>query len=183
MAAKAKDAKKWDRRFLALASHIADWSKDPNAKVGAVIAEPATRRVVSTGFNGFPSRVADSAERLSDKKTKLSLMVHAEQNAILFAGREARGSTIYVVGKAVCSTCAALIIQSGVARVKAARPDPKSKRRWDMSGRLALQMFEESGVVFEDISDAEIERLGVAGGDPREVLPPGWALAEPPGEG
>lgn len=183
MASKSKDAKKWDRRFLALAHHVAEWSKDPNAKVGAVIVDPRTCRVVSTGFNGFPSNVEDSAERLGDKKTKLSMMVHAEQNAILFAGREARGCTIYVVGKAVCSTCAALIIQSGVSAVRAARPVPGSSRRWDQSGRLALAMLEEAGVAFEDISDGELERLGIAGEESREVLPPGWALVEPPGEG
>jgi dCMP deaminase len=179
--AEKKDRKKWDRRFMALAHHIADWSKDPNAKVGAVIIDPKTSRVVSTGFNGFPSNVEDSAERLGDKKTKLSMMVHAEQNAILFAGREARGCTIYVVGKAVCSTCAVLIIQSGIKAVKAAKPSPGSERRWDISGRLAVQMFAEAGVAFEDISDGELERLGIGGEDPREVLPPAWELAKEDG--
>lgn len=182
LAGKAKDAKKWDRRFLALAHHIAGWSKDPNAQVGAVVVDPRTRRVVSTGFNGFPAQVEDSAERLGDKTTKLSMMVHAEQNAILFAGREARGCAIYVVGKAVCSTCAALIIQSGIASVRAAKPDPKSGRRWDRLGLVAERMFEEAGVAFEDISDAELGRLGIEGEEPREVLAPGWALVETDGE-
>ena len=32
---------KWDERFCNLAKYISDWSKDPNAKVGAVILSKA----------------------------------------------------------------------------------------------------------------------------------------------
>ncbi len=28
---------KWDRRFLELAKHISDWSKDPSTKVGCIV--------------------------------------------------------------------------------------------------------------------------------------------------
>jgi len=33
----AKPASKWDQRFIELAKHVSEWSKDPNAKVGAVV--------------------------------------------------------------------------------------------------------------------------------------------------
>jgi dCMP deaminase len=29
----------WDKRFLDLAEHVAQWSKDPRTKVGAVIVD------------------------------------------------------------------------------------------------------------------------------------------------
>jgi dCMP deaminase len=29
----------WDRRFINLADHIAQWSRDPSTKVGAVITD------------------------------------------------------------------------------------------------------------------------------------------------
>ena len=44
---------KWDIRFLKLATHISDWSKDPSTKVGCVVVGP-DREIRSTGFNGFP---------------------------------------------------------------------------------------------------------------------------------
>lgn len=33
----SKPMEKWDARFCELAKFISEWSKDPNAKVGAVI--------------------------------------------------------------------------------------------------------------------------------------------------
>ncbi|MFB9971366.1 deaminase [Pseudoroseomonas cervicalis] len=113
---------RWDSRYIGLAHHIAQWSKDPRAKVGAVLVNQPQARIVATGFNGFPSNVEDSAERLQDKATKLRMMVHAEQNALLHAGHNARGCDAYVVGKPVCNTCATLLIQAGVKRVVAAAP-------------------------------------------------------------
>ena len=53
---------KWDRRFLALAEHVADWSKDPSTKTGAVIVRP-DRTIASMGYNGFPRGMADTDDR------------------------------------------------------------------------------------------------------------------------
>jgi dCMP deaminase len=69
--------KKWDDRYLALADHIRQWSKDPKGKVGAVITSPSLGRVISIGFNGFPINVSDSAERLANKTEKLGMIIHA----------------------------------------------------------------------------------------------------------
>ena len=53
---------KWDARFLDLAKHISDWSKDPSTKVGCVVVGE-DREVRSTGFNGFPRGIKDTTER------------------------------------------------------------------------------------------------------------------------
>ncbi|PAJ91175.1 hypothetical protein CJO69_28670 [Burkholderia ubonensis] len=54
---------KWDSRFCELAKFVSEWSKDPNAKVGAVVF--ANRGGdVSIGYNGFPMGVEDSAHVL-----------------------------------------------------------------------------------------------------------------------
>lgn len=50
---------KWDSRFMDLARLVAGWSKDPSTQVGAVIVDP-DKRIVSTGFNGFPRCVNDA---------------------------------------------------------------------------------------------------------------------------
>jgi deoxycytidylate deaminase len=52
-------SEKWDRRFLDLAAHVAQWSKDASTKVGAVITD-SRKRIVSIGFNGYPANVDDS---------------------------------------------------------------------------------------------------------------------------
>lgn len=44
---------KWIERFVELAAHISQWSKDPSLQVGAVIIRP-DRTVASVGFNGLP---------------------------------------------------------------------------------------------------------------------------------
>src|ERR1700739_2062374 len=61
------------------------------------LVDPGLGRVIALGFNGFPSNVEDSAQRLNDKEAKLPITLHAEQNALLFAGREAKGCELYVV--------------------------------------------------------------------------------------
>ena len=45
---------KWDMRFLDLATHISEWSKDPSTKVGCVVVGPTERlgQQVSMGSQG-----------------------------------------------------------------------------------------------------------------------------------
>ena len=152
--------KSWDTRYQQLAAHVATWSKDPNAKVGAVIVK--NNRVIATGFNGFPTSVLDD-NRLDDKRIKLQIVVHAEMNALLVAGDRACGSTIYVHGKPVCARCAASIIQTGISRVVASKPVDKAANNgesssdstngtdWDESGRIAHQMFSETAIIFHHL--------------------------------
>jgi len=143
---------KWDKRFLEIAKIAAGWSKDPDAQVGAVIVD-AQGQIAGVGYNGFPKMVEDSAERYGDKDTKLEMVVHAEENAILGAGVRARGGVIYVIGKPVCARCTGSIIQSGITRIVALKPKDGTDSKWDRSGKLSLKMAEEAGIVFMDISD------------------------------
>lgn len=143
----------WDCRFIELAIHIGKWSKDPSQGVGAVIVDD-NRRVLSIGFNGFPRGVKDSDVRLNDKETKLQLVVHAETNAILFADRDLRGSTLYV-SLPPCSKCAGLIIQSGIKRVVYFDSEDVSDR-WKHSFDLSMTMFKEAGVKVKSITGLEL---------------------------
>jgi dCMP deaminase len=136
---------KWDTRFLEVAKLAAQWSKDPNARVGAVIVD-AQGQIAGVGYNGFPRLVEDSAERYGNVDTKLEMVVHAEENAVLGAGARARGGSIYVFGKPICARCAGTIIQSGVARVVAQEPKQGTDSKWDKSGQIARKMLEEAKV-------------------------------------
>ncbi len=139
----AKKATKWQSRFFDLAYLVASWSKDPSSQIGAVIVD-AQNRVISTGFNGLPVGVRDTEERLGDRATKYKMILHAEENAIMFAKQNLNGCSIYVTKMPPCAHCAALIIQSGIKYVYV--PETEIPERWRESTELTRQMFKEAGV-------------------------------------
>lgn len=109
----------WDEYFMGLAHLSALRSKDPNTQVGAAIVDE-NHRVVSVGYNGFPTGVSDDEfpwSRVGDVLTsKYAFVVHAELNAILNSQRSVRGCTIYV-SLFPCNECAKAIIQSGIKKI------------------------------------------------------------------
>jgi dCMP deaminase len=141
---KARQAK-WDARYIELARHVAQWSKDPSTKAGAVIIAP-NGSVVSVGYNGFAKGVQDTDERLNDRETKYKMVVHCERNAIIFAQRDLTGCTLYTWPFMSCGPCAGMVIQAGIKRCVAPRND---NPRWQEDFRLAQQQFTEAGVTMD----------------------------------
>lgn len=109
----------WDEYFMGLAHLSGLRSKDPNTQVGAVIVDE-NHRVVSIGYNGFPSGVSDDefpwARDGGVLETKYAFVVHAELNAILNSQRSVKGCCIYV-SLFPCNECAKAIIQSGIRKI------------------------------------------------------------------
>jgi len=131
----------WYQRFMDLAAHIAQWSKDPSTKVGAVIVNER-RIVVGMGYNGFPRGVQDTPERLNDRPVKYQFVVHAEENAVLNAAVfDLSGCTLFAT-KFPCNECAKVIIQRGISNIVAPAPD----NGWSDSQRVADTMFNEAGI-------------------------------------
>ncbi|WP_318432899.1 deoxycytidylate deaminase [Photobacterium leiognathi] len=146
---------KWDERFCRLAEHVSVWSKD-KTKVGAVLFSQKGGDI-TIGYNGFPMGVEDSVDRLMDTETKLEFVVHAEVNAIIAAGSRARGATLYVWGKPICSRCAGPIIQAGIKKVVSPKPSLNTESKWDKSGQIAEQMFKEAGIEIQYYREEECE--------------------------
>ncbi|RMA79413.1 dCMP deaminase family protein [Umboniibacter marinipuniceus] len=134
---------KWTERFFQMADLVASWSKDPSTQVGAVITKG--NRVISLGFNGYPSGVSDSAGQDS-RETKLLKTIHAEENAILHAKRDLAGCEIFVT-HFPCPTCAAKIIQTGITNVYCRTQPDEFLSRWGDKIALSETMFSEAGVV------------------------------------
>ena len=111
----------WDEYFMGVAILASKRSKDPSTQVGACIVD-ATRRILSTGYNGFPYGCSDdeypwTRENENICETKYPYVVHAELNAILNAhGTSLKNATIYV-DLFPCNECAKAIIQCGIAEV------------------------------------------------------------------
>ncbi len=137
---------KWDGRFLNLAKHISEWSKDPSTKVGCVVVG-IDREIRSTGFNGFPRGIEDSMDRLEDREQKYPLICHAEENAIMHAARigiSLKDCAAYVTWPP-CSRCARSLIQAGVNEV-VFPSDSEIPERWKEDFEIAIGMMEEAGV-------------------------------------
>lgn len=143
---------KWDKRFIEMAEFVADWSKDPSTKVGAVIVRP-DRTIASVGFNGFARGVLDTAERLSNRELKYPLTVHAEINAILSAKEPVRGHTLYVSPLSPCTTCAGAIIQAGINQVVAKCGHIANPSQWSELFKLAIISLDEAGVSVTIVED------------------------------
>ena len=138
---------KWDGRFLDLAAHIAQWSKDPSTKVGCVVVG-ADREIRSTGFNGFPRGIDDDSDRLTDRDKKYPLICHAEENAIMHAARigmPLKDCVAYVTWPP-CTRCARSLIQAGVKEI--VYPNGcEIPKRWQNDFDTSLSMLGEAGVV------------------------------------
>lgn len=163
---------KWDKRFLGLTDHVAQWSKDPSTKVGAVIVRQ-DRTIASIGYNGFPRGVIDSDERYNDKQTKYNFVCHAEANAILNAKEPLHNCTIYVSPLFPCKDCAKLIIQSGIWSVVAREP---KLERWQSSYDVSLDMFKETNTLITTYKKEEdVKEICI-----NENIQPNWAGCLPP---
>ena len=139
---------KWDQRFLRIAREVADWSKDPGTKVGAVLV--SERRIIATGYNGFPEGIHDTDERYEDRDTKLMLTVHAELNALLNAaksGAMTKGSTLYVTFPP-CVNCCTAVVQSGIERVVCPELD-SAPPRWSENFALGNAVLLEGGITID----------------------------------
>lgn len=112
----------WDEYFLGIAESVSARGDCSRRQIGAVLVN-GDHRIVSTGYNGVPPNadgcLAKPCERVA-KATKCPgysdcRSVHAEANAILYAGvAGATGATLYI-SDTPCVACLKLI---GAALVK-----------------------------------------------------------------
>jgi dCMP deaminase len=105
----------WDRYFLNIAEVVATRSTCDRKHVGAVIVDD--RRITATGYNGSAPGAphCDDVGHLIQNEGCIRT-IHAEANAIVDAGRDAAGSTIYVTCSP-CYDCMKLILATGIDRV------------------------------------------------------------------
>lgn len=140
----------WHSRFIELAAHVAQWSKDPSTQCGAVIVRP-DKTIASLGYNGFPRGIEDKVELLADRPRKYERVIHAEMNAILNAKESLDGYTLYCHPGGTspsCTRCCVHVIQSGIKRVVHVHsPSDDPRRNGGEEGvALTLALYKEAGV-------------------------------------
>ena len=114
----------WDEYFAKIAEDVAARSTCTRHKFGAVIVNEK-HEIVATGYNGVV-RGAPHCEDVGCIKDEMNIdsgmghgicpAVHAEQNALIQAGRNSLGCTLYV-NAYPCKICARLMANSGISRV------------------------------------------------------------------
>lgn len=142
----------WDHYFMTLASLAARRSNCMRRQVGCVLT--LSNRVISTGYNGTPRNITNCNEGgcprcngASSGGTSLTncLCIHAEENALLEAGRERVGSqAVLYCNTCPCLTCTIKIIQVGIREVVFSR-----SYYMDVD---AARLFEEAGVKLRQFS-------------------------------
>lgn len=121
----------WDTYYLYIAQAVATRADCTRRTIGAIIVKGD--RIVSTGYNGAPAGkpgclTQNACPRGRMSKTEVAMgssydtgagsciALHAEQNAILRAGLDARGSILYITDEP-CDGCSRLIEGAGISLV------------------------------------------------------------------
>lgn len=145
-----------DLLWLKQAYEVAKDSPDPRTQNGAILISKEGF-LIGYGHNRFAKgngkNVLHTDERWNTK-LKYDFIVHAERSAIYdaaFCQMNIPGSTLYCPWSA-CAACALAIIECGVTRVVGHKtPLHDGRPDWEASIKLALEMFQETGVVFEEV--------------------------------
>jgi len=139
----------WDEYFFNIADVVAQKSKDPSTKVGAVLVGSGNS-VLGVGYNGFPRGVNDYFDKRYKGKIKFLFTEHAERNCIYNAARNGiklEGSKLYLNTKGYpCADCARAIIQCGINEVITHEGEFEGKSNWKESCRISKLMLEEAKV-------------------------------------
>ena len=140
-------SRSWDLCFLALAEHVATWSKDESRKVGCVIVGP-DKDVRAIGFNGFPRGVDDDVPARRAGPDKYLWTEHAERNAIYNAARvgiSLKGCTAYLPWFP-CMDCARAIVQSGITTLVCGQSPDLTDPKWGADFASVPVLLLEGGV-------------------------------------
>lgn len=142
----------WDQYFMELASLAAQRSNCMKRRVGCVLVRE--KRVISTGYNGTPRGLRNCGEggcpRCNEGQGSgvglgTCLCIHAEENALLEAGRERiREGAILYCDTCPCLTCSIKITQVGISEVV-------YSQSYSMDGETAA-VFKEAGVQLRQFS-------------------------------
>lgn len=142
----------WDHYFMTLASLAARRSNCMRRQVGCVLVRSS--RVISTGYNGTPRHITNCNEGGCARcntgggggaSLSTCLCIHAEENALLEAGRDRiGGGAVLYCNTCPCLTCSIKIVQVGITEVV-------YSQSYYMDAQAA-ELFQRAGVKFRQFS-------------------------------
>ncbi len=150
-----------DLDFLMLALRNSDYSNDPNTRVGAVIVSPAGH-IISEGYNAFPTGIAETAERLSNREKKNCIVIHAEMSCLMQAYERLvpiRGCTLYLActddteevwsGPPCTGHCLKYLIQAGLTNIVGF--PQKKHTKWAEELTISRELLAEAKITYREI--------------------------------
>jgi dCMP deaminase len=144
----------WLLRYVELARHVAQWSKDPSTKVGAVVVG-RDRRQIAVGYNGFPPGIADTEERLNDRATKYRFTQHAER-AVLDNARFDCVGGILASSLHPCVECAKSIVAKRIYLVVCPGM-PEDREHWRGDQPTGFYTHSEASMGAEILREAGVD--------------------------
>jgi dCMP deaminase len=127
------DRIKWHDYFMKICGIVSERATCPRKSVGAIIVKD--NRIISTGYNGAPKGVQHCNEvGCKIVNNHCVRVVHAEMNALLFAGKEAEDATLYCTCLP-CEICMKLAIQSGIKKIYYKEDYNKESIQWLINER------------------------------------------------
>lgn len=154
---------KWQQRFIKLAKEVASWSKE-GKRVGCIIVDMDTNKVLATGYNGLPAYMNDNTLPYLSKDDKSYLVTHAEDNALQQLSREHyhKNLAMYVT-KPPCRLCSIRIVES-LANIQKIYYIPSASVTFNDRYRVSesLSYLNASGVQMVEIQHKEDRSLEVA---------------------
>ncbi|CCH58929.1 hypothetical protein TBLA_0B00860 [Henningerozyma blattae CBS 6284] len=147
----------WDSYFMKLATLAASRANCMKRRVGCVIVRDY--RVIATGYNGTPRHLKNcfngGCPRCNDgnsKNLETCLCLHAEENALLEAGRDRVGpNAILYCDTCPCLTCSVKIVQIGIKEVV-------YSQNYSMDAH-SFKVLKEGGVHIRQFSFAKEPRI------------------------
>lgn len=100
---------------MGLAVEASKRSIDPHYQVGAVIVSE-DNRVLSTGYNGFPSGFDESNLDWDNKDLLRPYIIHAELNALIYSRCCLKRARLYCT-LCPCKPCALAISAAGIKEI------------------------------------------------------------------
>ncbi|EMD41966.1 hypothetical protein CERSUDRAFT_120846 [Gelatoporia subvermispora B] len=112
----------WDTYFMQLATLASQRSNCMKRRVGAILVR--NKRILATGYNGTPRGLRNCNEggctrcNTASETSDECVCLHAEENALLEAGRERVGDgAVLYCNTCPCLKCTIKIIQTGIKEV------------------------------------------------------------------
>ncbi len=123
--------------------------------VGAVMVKE--NRIIATGYNGAPFGIPNCNKggcprcigaKVIGKDLDKCICIHAEENAVIEAGRyNCKGATIYTT-TFPCLLCTKALVQAGVNRVAYFK---------EYDSKLSFDLFAKAGVILEKVDPFVLE--------------------------
>ena len=147
-----------DKHLMLIAQVVSLRSTCIRHRFGCVISKDG--KIVSTGYNGAVKGVEHCIDSgcirnqlgiESSTRIEICSAVHAEQNALIQAGKYSEGGTLYVNG-APCITCSKLIVNAGIERVVIPKNDSyPDKQGIELIKNVDIEVVELD--IYDDLYD------------------------------